>query len=88
MYKAKLAATAVKKACQLAQELGFVNSITPDRKPQVHMMHLRDVLKLPGRLTLISWTAIEPHYEASKSIDGVRFFCLITEAEYEELKAS
>lgn len=88
MSKVSETSAVIKAACQRAQELGFVNSITPGIVPEVHMMYLRHILRLPGRLLLKKWGVPEPQCEASKTVDGVRFLCLITEEQYEELKAS
>jgi hypothetical protein len=55
---------------------------------QVHVKSIRDVEQVPGKLEFCDFKSDWFVKAAYKELRGVRFFCLLTKAEYEELKGA
>ena len=55
---------------------------------EVHVSNVSDLDHVPGRLEISDRGAGNYPYEAHKTLDGVRFFTLLTQEEYEGLCTS
>ena len=88
MSKVLEATTAIKAAWDKTRELVNAYDISIyNGVCKVAVNKIRDLEQIPGEYT------IEPRgggkdypWEAVKEYDGVRFFCLLEQAEYEELQ--
>ena len=90
MSKAQEATAAIKAAWNAVDALmDDTLAVTIDRiVAQVHVSNVSDLDHVPGRLE-ISYRdrgAGNYPYEAHKTLDGVRFFTLLTQEEYEGLQ--
>lgn len=87
MNKASEAAAAIKAARDAVGAIMNALAMHIDRNNmQVHVSDARDLEQVPGTLEISDWDNDDFPYEAYKTLDGVRFFTLLTQAEYEALQ--
>lgn len=91
MNKATEVTAAIKAAWEKANELSHSISIYSARDlMQVHLAELRDLEQIPGEMEIREFSnpsESNPYsHEASKMVEGVKFFCVIQRAQYEELQ--
>jgi hypothetical protein len=90
MSKAQEATAAIKAAWNAVDALmDDTLAVTIDRiVAQVHVSNVSDLDHVPGRLEISDRGAGNYPYEAHKTLDGVRFFTLLTQEEYEGLQCT
>lgn len=90
--KAQEATAAIKAAWNAVDALmDDTLAVTIDRiVAQVHVSNVSDLDHVPGRLEISDRGAGAGNYpyEAHKTLDGVRFFTLLTQEEYEGLQCT
>lgn len=88
MYTAKLATKAIKKAIQLASGLTVPVTIHCDKdKPEVQVLNIRALEQVPGETVYRSLGMIPGRgQEASREYDGIKFYCLLTQRQYDRLQ--
>lgn len=89
MSKAQEATAAIKAALKATSELVNTTSIylTSDLM-QVHVSDMRDLEQVPGKVEYNPFMPEDDYpWEAYKEVDGVRFFTLLTQEEYEGLES-
>jgi len=88
MYKAKIATNAIRKAIDLTSTLTVPVTIHCEKdKPQVQVMGIRALEQIPGETVYRSLGMIPGRgQEASREYDGVKFYCLLTQRQYERLQ--
>lgn len=88
MYKILKGVQQLKGAISIIEEV--INIIAIDiayGSTRIHVQTLRDLEQIPGELELVERSCQYP-FEARKTVEGVRFFCLLEAAEVEELRKS
>ena len=88
MSKVLEATTAIKAAWDKTRELVNAYDISIyNGVCKVAVNKIRDLEQIPGEYTIEARGGGKDYpWEAVKEYDGVRFFCLLEQAEYEELQ--
>jgi hypothetical protein len=89
MDKVAEVTTAIKRAWDITRELAptIKVDITADAA-QVLLSDMRGLEQVPGEAAYRPFGKFPDTIEAYKVYDGIKFFCLMRQAEYEALKES